>query len=82
MTTWNFNTFIFPHLGAKTIKLRPFKFKGMTQDVPNDLKDLIVTFVQAYSTVPDLELDLHLNPEPSFMPLNNNKSKKEAAHYF
>ena len=54
----------------------------MTQDVPNDLKDLIVTFVQAYSTVPDLELDLHLNPEPSFMPLNNNKSKKEAAHYF
>ncbi len=54
----------------------------MTQDVPNDLKDLIVTFVQAYSTVTDLELDLHLNPEPSFMPLNNYKRKKEAAHYF
>ena len=54
----------------------------MPQEVPNDLKDLIVRFVQTYSSVPDLELDLYLNPKPWFMPLNSNEAKKEAAHYF
>jgi hypothetical protein len=54
----------------------------MPQEVPNDLKDLIVRFVQTYSSVPDLELDLYLNPKPWFMPLNSNEAKREAAHYF
>ena len=54
----------------------------MSKQVPEDLKDLIVSFVQTYSNVADLELDLHLNPKPSFMPLNSYASKKEAAHYF
>lgn len=54
----------------------------MPQDVPTDLKDLIVRFVQTYSSVPDLELDLYLNPKPWFMPLNSNEAKQEAAHYF
>src|SRR3989304_76322 len=54
----------------------------MPQEVPNGLKELIVRFVQTYSSVPDLELDLYLNPKPWFMPLNSNESKREAAHYF
>jgi hypothetical protein len=54
----------------------------MPQEVPNDLKDQIVRFVQTYSSVPDLELDLYLNPKPWFMPLNTDKAKQEAAHYF
>ena len=54
----------------------------MTEQVPNDLKDLIVRFVQTYSAVSDLELDLHLHPKPSFMPLNSYPAKREAAHYF
>ena len=54
----------------------------MPQEVLNDLKDLIVHFVQAYSSVPDLELDLYLDPKPWFMPLNSDKAKQEAAHYF
>ncbi len=54
----------------------------MPQEVPDDLKDLIVRFVQTYSSVPDLELDLYLNPKPWFMPLNSNRAKQEAAHYF
>ncbi|TFH22927.1 hypothetical protein E4G67_03760 [Candidatus Bathyarchaeota archaeon] len=54
----------------------------MSQEFSNDLKDLIVRFVQTYSSVPDLELDLYLNPKPWFMPLNNNESKQEASHYF
>ena len=54
----------------------------MSQEIPNDLMELVVSFVQTYSTVTDLELDLHLNPTPSFMPLTTYKSKKEAAHYF
>jgi hypothetical protein len=54
----------------------------MTELVPNDLKDLIVRFVQTYSAVTDLELDLHLHPKPSFMPLNSYPAKREAAHYF
>ncbi len=54
----------------------------MPQEVSNDLKDLIVRFVQTYSNVPDLELDLYLNPKPWFMPLTSNQAKQEAAHYF
>lgn len=54
----------------------------MTELAPNDLKDLIVRFVQTYSAVNDIELDLHLNPKLSFMPLNSYLAKREAAHYF
>ena len=54
----------------------------MPQEVSNGLKDLIVRFVQTYSNVPDLELDLYLNPKPWFTPLNSNEAKQEAAHYF
>ncbi len=54
----------------------------MTQEVPNDLKDLIMRFVQIYSSVTDLELDHYLNPKPWFMPLNSNLAKREAAQYF
>jgi hypothetical protein len=54
----------------------------MPQEVPNDLKDQIVRFVQIYSSVPDLELDLYLNPKPWFMPLKSDEAKREAAHYF
>ncbi len=54
----------------------------MSEKVPQDLKDLVISFVQTYSNVTDLELDLHLNPQPHFMPLNSDSSKREAAHYF
>jgi hypothetical protein len=54
----------------------------MPQEVPNDLRDKIVRFVETYSSVPDLELDLYLNPKPWFMPLNDDGAKREAAHYF
>ena len=54
----------------------------MTEEVSQDIRDLIVTFVQTYSAVPDLELDLHLHPNPPFMPLNSYPAKREAAHYF
>ncbi len=54
----------------------------MATQVSQDLRDLIVSFVKTYSTVTDLELDLHLHPKPSFMPLNSDEAKKEAAHYF
>jgi hypothetical protein len=57
-------------------------FVGMPQEVPNGLKDLIVQFVQTYSSVPDLELDLYLSPKPWFMPLNSDETKQEATHYF
>jgi hypothetical protein len=54
----------------------------MSTQVSQDLRDLIVSFVRTYSNIADLELDLHLHPKPSFMPLNNDAAKKEAAHYF
>ena len=54
----------------------------MPQEVSSSLKDLIVRFVETYSSVPDLELDLYLNPKPWFMPLNSEGAKREAAHYF
>lgn len=68
-------------LSAKTIKEQQSPC-SMPQEVSNGLKDLIVHFVQTYSNVPDLELDLYLNPKPWFMPLNSNEAKQEAAHYF
>ena len=54
----------------------------MALEVPNNLKDLLMRFVQIYSGVTDLELDHYLNPKPWFMPLNSNSAKREAAHYF
>jgi len=54
----------------------------MPPEVPAALKDLIVRFVQTYSSVPDLELDLYLSPKPWFMPLNSEEAKREATHYF
>ena len=66
---------------TKAIKLET-NSKSMPEQVSNGLKELVVRFVQTYSIVPDMELDLHLHPKPSFMPLDNYKAKKEAAHYF
>ena len=54
----------------------------MDQEVSNDLKDLIVQFVNTYSNVVDLELDQTLDPKLWFMPIDSTASKKEAAHYF
>jgi hypothetical protein len=54
----------------------------MDHEVPTDLKDLIVQFVNTYSNVVDLELDQNLDPRLWFMPLNSAAAKKEAAHYF
>ena len=54
----------------------------MDHEVPTDLKDLIVQFVNTYSNVVDLELDQNLDPKLWFMPLNSAAAKKEAAHYF
>jgi hypothetical protein len=54
----------------------------MNEQVPKDLLPLIVKYVQIYSCVTDLELDLHMVPKPKFMPLNSYEAKREAAHYF
>ena len=54
----------------------------MVEQVSSELKELIVRFVDTYGAVSDLELDLHLQPKPSFMPLNTYPAKLEAAHYF
>ncbi len=54
----------------------------MPPEVPNGLKDLIVQFVQTYSSVPDLELDLYLNPKPWFMPLNSDEAKTGSCTLF
>ncbi len=53
-----------------------------TQEVSNELKDLIVQFVQTYSSIIDLELDENQDPKHWFVPLESYSSKKEAAHYF
>jgi len=68
-------------LSAKTIKEQQ-SLCSMPEEVSKGLKDLIARFVQTYSNVPDLELDLYLNPKPWFMSLNSNEAKQEAAHYF
>lgn len=54
----------------------------MTQQVPCALKDLIVQFVNTYSSIVDLELDEAVEPKLWFMPLNNYEAKREASHYF
>ena len=54
----------------------------MSEQISKNLRDLIVNFVRTYSNVADLELDLHLHPKPSFIPLTSDAAKKEAAHYF
>ena len=67
---------------TKTIKRRDYNLVGMVEQVSSELKELIVQFVETYGDVSDLELDLHLHPKPSFMPLNTYPAKREAAHYF
>jgi hypothetical protein len=59
-----------------------YNLESMAAQVSQDLRDLIVNFVRTYSNAADLELDLHLHPQPSFMPLSSDASKKEASHYF
>jgi len=54
----------------------------MTQQVPCALKDLIVQFVNTYSSIVDLELDEAVEPKLWFMALNNYEAKREASHYF
>ena len=54
----------------------------MAQEVSNDLKDLIVRFVQTYGNIVDLEPDENLDPKLWFMPLKTYETKREAAHYF
>lgn len=54
----------------------------MTQQVANSLKDLLIQFVDTYSSIVDLELDETLEPKFWFMPLKSYEAKKEVAHYF
>jgi hypothetical protein len=54
----------------------------MPHEVSEELKTQIVRFVQTYSSVPDLELDLYLNPKPWFLPLNSAEAKRVSAHHF
>jgi hypothetical protein len=65
---------IFSHQAAilttvcKTIKYKATFLATMDHEVPNDLKDLIVQFVDTYSNVVDLELDQNLDPKLWLMP--------------
>jgi hypothetical protein len=54
----------------------------MNEQVPKDLISLITQYVEIYSCITDLELDLHMVPTPNFMPLTGYETKREAAHYF
>ena len=54
----------------------------MSDEVPATVKDLLLRFVETYSAISDLSLDLYLNPKPRFMPLDTYEAKREAAHYF
>ena len=54
----------------------------MAQEVPEELRNLTVQFVQSYSNIVDLELDPNLEPKLWFMPLTSYEAKKEAAKYF
>lgn len=54
----------------------------MPEEIPNNVLELIKQYVQVYSTVTDLELDMHMVPKPKFLPPIDYESKKEAAHYF
>jgi hypothetical protein len=53
----------------------------MTVEVPTALRELITRFVETYSSVPDIELNLE-NTKLRFMPLDSYEAKREAAHYF
>jgi hypothetical protein len=75
-------TFFFESFRTNIIKLVQTKLGIMCEEVPEALRDLTVRFVETYSAVPDLALDLYLNPKPHFMPLNSYEAKREAAHYF
>lgn len=46
-----------------------------------EIDDLIVQFVNIYSSLTDTGLDLFLKPPPPFLPLNSYTSRKEAANY-
>jgi len=54
----------------------------MAQEVPEELRNLTVQFVQCYSNIVDLELNPELEPKFWFMPLVSYEAKKEAAKYF
>ena len=54
----------------------------MSEGVADGIRELVVRFVETYSSVRDIELDYQLNPKPWFMPLNSDEAKREAAHYF
>lgn len=54
----------------------------MSDEVSNELTQLIMQFVQTYRGIVDLELDPNPEPKLWFMPLNSYKAKKEASHYF
>ncbi|MGA2387309.1 MAG: DUF2400 family protein [Candidatus Bathyarchaeia archaeon] len=54
----------------------------MAQLVPEDLRNLIVQFVQSYSNIVDIVLDQNLEPKLWFMPLTSSEKQKEAAQYF
>ncbi len=49
----------------------------MAQEVPNDLNDLIVRFVQTYGNIIDLELDENPEPKLWFMPLKTYEAKRK-----
>ena len=54
----------------------------MAQEVPEELRKLIVQFVQTYSNIVDFELDTNLEPKLWFMPFTSYEAKREAARYF
>ncbi len=54
----------------------------MAQEVPNDLKDLIVQFVNTYSNMVDLELDQNLDPKLWFMPINSDCGQERGCTLF
>ena len=54
----------------------------MAVEVPTVLKELTKRFVETYSCVPDIELNLDMNIKLRFMPIDSYEAKREAAHYF
>jgi hypothetical protein len=66
---------------AKAIKHKQ-QLETMSDEVSDDLKQLIVQFAQTYSDIADLVFDPNSEPKLWFMPLDSNQTKTEAAHYF
>ena len=54
----------------------------MAQEVTDELRKLIIQFIQNYSNIVDLELDQNVEPKLWFMPLTSYEAKREAAKYF